>query len=90
MGPYLAIPAVLVAIPLVCFVAYKCFHEYDVGSAIMLNIYVLRFLSFRGWLAWFTGDDETDIEWGDVGRVLIFWLVTATAIGVCVSVAQIE
>ena len=90
MGPILAIVAVAIAVPLVLFVGYKCFHEYDVGSAIMLNIYVMRFLSFRGWIRWFMEDSgETDLEWGDIGRVVVFWAVTAAAVGVCIGVAQI-
>lgn len=90
MGPILAVVAAVIAIPLVLLVGYKCFREYDVASAIMLNIYVLRFLSIRGWIRWLSEDSgETDVEWGDIGRVVIFWAVTAAAVGVCIGVAQI-
>lgn len=90
MGPILAIVAAVIAVPLVLFVGYKCFREYDVGSAIMLNIYVLQFLSVRGWMRWFMEDaGETDLEWGDIGRVVVFWAVTAVAVGVCIGVSQI-
>lgn len=90
MGPILAIGAAVIAVPLVLFVGYKCFHEYDVASAIMLNIYVLRFVSLRGWIRWLSEDSgETDVEWGDIGRVVLFWTVTAVAIGACIGLAQI-
>jgi uncharacterized membrane protein YfcA len=90
MGPLLAIGAAVIAVPLVLFVGYKCFHEYDVPSAIMLNIYVLRFVSLRGWIRWLSEDSgETDVEWGDIGRVVLFWTVIAVAIGACIGLAQI-
>ena len=90
MGPILAIVAAVIAIPVVLFVGYKCFREYDVASAIMLNIYVLRFVSLRGWIRWLSEDSgETDVEWGDIGRVVLFWTVTAVAIGGCIALSQI-
>ena len=90
MGPILAIGAAVIAVPVVLFVGYKCFREYDVASAIMLNIYVLRFVSIRGWIRWLSEDSgETDVEWGDIGRVVLFWTVMAVAIGGCIALAQI-
>ena len=90
MGPVLTIVAVMIAVPVVGFVGYKCFHEYDLTSAIMLNVYVLRFLSLRGWMRWFMEDSgETELEWGDIIRVVVFWGVTVAAVLACLAVSQI-